>query len=514
MRHSLTVRLIVASSMMVLTICLLFLLLIEHHLQTSITEQMGEKALTSAFLIAERPDVTNALLTDAPSRTLQPIAERLRQQTGAAFIVIGNEQGIRYTHPDETKIGLPMIGGDNDAALLNKEAIVSVTTGSLGESIRGKVPILHNDRVIGIVSVGFLTADIDQTIDAAFLEWLKTTLIVATFGIVGAIALSYYVKHQLLGMQPREIAKLYKAYDTILHTTNDGVILTTLTHDVVVCNDRAKALLPMIEQQMSLSTLLPVTLLEKKGFRALEIPLQQQLMIVSKTPLHHNELLGYLYVLREKDEYEVVVNELTNVKQQAQMQRAKTHEFANKLHILLGLLKQGCTNDAIAFIQQEQQLSSSQQHVLSTQPSILIQALLEGKIAEAAEKQIALFVDSDSITDAYNDEQVEAVLTALGNVLQNAIDALHDVDVPQKRIDVVMHEYAHELLIEVHDSGLGISDEQAAHMFTLGYSTKDGYDRGYGLAISAQALHHVGGELLVEESDLGGACFIIILERR
>ena len=48
-----------------------------------------------------------------------------------------------------------MVGGDNDAALLDRQAYISKTMGSLGESIRGKAPIILDNKIIGVVSVGF-----------------------------------------------------------------------------------------------------------------------------------------------------------------------------------------------------------------------------------------------------------------------------------------------------------------------------------------------------------------------
>ncbi|MGA4517067.1 ATP-binding protein [Solibacillus silvestris] len=514
LKQSLTAHLIMTISGIIFTICVLFLLLINHYLDESILDEMGEKALTSAYLIADRPDVVAAFSKEDPSSILQPIAEDIRKQTGASFVVIGNKQGIRYTHPNTEKIGKSMVGGDNDSALINKESIVSVTKGSMGESVRGKVPVLVDGNVVGVVSVGFLTKDLQGTIDTAFFGWLQITLLLAVFGIVCAVLISLYVKEQLLGMQPAQIAKLYWAYHTILEETTDGVILTTLNNEVVIANSRAKELISSLTEGISLHTLLPERLFKEEVIKALEIPLQQQEMIFSKTLLKHEKQLGYLYILRAKLEYETVINELTLVKQQARMQRAKTHEFANKLHVILGLLKQSHIEEAIAFIRQEQLDTTKQQQALATQPSILLQALLEGKISEAKERGITISIETEDVLIDYNDEEVDALLTSLGNVLQNAMDELDQTSRTDKQIKLFIQQYRHELIIEVHDNGLGIDAETANKIFTLGFTTKDGYDRGYGLAISEQALEKVGGSLLIEESDLGGACFLIILQRK
>src|SRR5690606_36673780 len=144
----------------------------------------------------------------------------------------------------------------------------------------------------------------------------------------------------------------------------------------------------------------------------------------------------------------------------------------------------------------------------------LLQALLEGKISEAKERGMTITIKTDEVLVDYNDKEVDALLTALGNVLQNAMDALDQTKRSDKQIELFIHQYRHELIIEVHDNGPGIDEETATQIFTLGFTTMDGYDRGYGLAISEQGLEKVGGSLLIEESDLGGACFLFILQRK
>ncbi|OCS86791.1 ATP-binding protein [Caryophanon tenue] len=509
LQHSLTARLLFTMSSVILIICVIFLVLIQNHITETVTAEKKAQALQSAHLIASRPDVIAGIASDDPTRVLQPLALAWQQQIDAAFVVIGNENGIRYTHPDSAKIGQSMVGGDNDAALINRQAFVSTTTGSMGESIRGKVPIIVDEQVIGIVSVGFLTKDIQQRIDDIFTSWLKTSVLVALFGVLAALLLALYVKRQLLGMQPTQIAKLYTAYHTILEETTDGIILTDDHEKIVLYNTQAKALLHKLQTGHLLTTVLPLQLVNERIIRALELPLNDKAIIVTKMPLQQQQQrLGFLYILRPKQQYEEVVNELQYVKQQARIQRAKTHEFANKLHVLLGLLKTNHVDEAVAFITDEQQRATQ-----TTSSSMLLNALLEGKMAEAAERHIELTVEGDRDIMPLNDRQTEALLTALGNIVQNAIEALTPLKKQPKKIHVLMYQYAHELAIEIHDNGEGIPLEKLPSIFTLGYTTKQGYDRGYGLAISQQALHFADGELFVEESDLGGACFLIILKR-
>ncbi|MGE5673762.1 MAG: hypothetical protein ACM3XM_07720, partial [Mycobacterium leprae] len=150
-------------------------------LQDTLVNQFGEDALDVAQAVARNPQIRDAMDEPEPSRTIQPLAESIRQATGATFVVVGNTDGIRYSHPDPTKIGLPMVGGDNDGALVEGRDYVSVADGSLGRSIRGKVPILNDrDQVIGVVSVGFLLTQVDQ----AIAQYRETVLLVLLLGLL------------------------------------------------------------------------------------------------------------------------------------------------------------------------------------------------------------------------------------------------------------------------------------------------------------------------------------------
>lgn len=80
-----------------------------------------------------------------------------------SFIVIGDDDGTRLSHPIKENIGLPMQGGDNAAALERGESYISIRKGSLGYGVRGKSAIVDFDgEIIGVVSVGYLFNRFDQ----------------------------------------------------------------------------------------------------------------------------------------------------------------------------------------------------------------------------------------------------------------------------------------------------------------------------------------------------------------
>lgn len=94
---------------------------LNHRKAEIIADQMGERALAVAKSVAAIPELVAAFADQDPAATIQPIAERIRRQTGARYVVVGNADGIRYSHPLPERLGLPMVGGDNDRALLHGE---------------------------------------------------------------------------------------------------------------------------------------------------------------------------------------------------------------------------------------------------------------------------------------------------------------------------------------------------------------------------------------------------------
>ncbi len=138
---------------------------LNHRKAEIITHQMGERALAVAKTVAGMPQIVNAFSSPDPSAIIQPLAERVRQETGARYVVVGNAQSIRYSHPVPERIGQPMVGGDNDQALIYGQSYVSEATGALGTAMRGKTPVWDEEgNIIGVVSVGFMLDRVDMDV--------------------------------------------------------------------------------------------------------------------------------------------------------------------------------------------------------------------------------------------------------------------------------------------------------------------------------------------------------------
>jgi len=95
-----------------------------------------------------------------------------------------------------------------------------------------------------------------------------------------------------------------------------------------------------------------------------------------------------------------------------------------------------------------------------------------------------------------------AVQQVVVNLLQNALDALSDVE--ERRIEVVVQRDAERLELRVADSGPGIAPEVADSLFEPFVTSKPaGQGTGLGLHIARKLVEEVGGELLVDSDHRG-----------
>ncbi|WP_232697152.1 ATP-binding protein [Brevibacillus daliensis] len=506
-------------------LALLFSTIITH----SVEEQIGKRALSVAKTVANMETVISAFELPNPSSVLQPLAEGIRLNTEAEYIVIGNREGIRYTHPIESRIGHNMVGGDNQQALLYGQSYVSRAVGSLGPAVRGKVPIRDNrGSIIGIVSVGFLTEDI-QEISESYRDrvFLFVTIAIIT-GILGALLLSRHFKKAIFGLEPEEIAAVLVERNAVLQSVNEGIIVINKQGKVTLVNQAAITILDLPDETemmgQNITNILPGSkMLEvlETGEQHLDRPaiMAGKEILVSRIPIKaKNKVIGVVCSFRSQSKMNQVVEELTQAKRYSEALRAQTHEFHNLLYTISGLLQLGSVQEAVDLVTQE--TSSHQELTLflaKAVPDPLIGALLIGLTNRARELKIQFKIDSHSklrAVPAHINRQ--EMVSVIGNIIQNAFEAVLESD--EKKVSCYLSDVGNELLFEVEDSGPGIRDDLIDKIFESGFSTKSPYQldekRGIGLAKVKQIVTDYGGYIIVGKSEWGGALFIVALPKK
>ncbi|KSU80977.1 ATPase [Fictibacillus enclensis] len=488
-----------------------------------IEENRGRLALELAKSISFMPSVIEAFDTDDPAKTIQPLAEKIRKSTGAEFIVVGNRQGIRYSHPVPSEIGKKMKGGDNKRALQGKY-YVSRAKGSLGPSLRGKAPIYNKQgEIIGLVSVGFLLEDINEQITNNLQKVLVVSFLALIVSIIGSFMLSRNIRKDTMGLEPYEIAALYKEKNAVYHSVKEGILAIKKDGRITNMNQPAKRLLNIegSVRNMKVDGLFPSDYLYEVMQHGSPEPDKEmywkgQTVIVNCTPLRNEsgEITGVVASFRDKTEIEQMVNTLSEVKQYSDDLRSQTHEYTNKLYVLYGLLQLGEYEEAIDMIKNETTLLQLQHSVVFRQiQDTKVQAILLGKLAKASEKKIQFEIAPDSTLEVLPQHiKLSNLIVILGNIIDNAFDAVSGMESPAVKLFVT--DIGSDIIFEVEDNGTGIGEKEIPQLFNRGYTSKTGSKpRGYGLANADEAVKELNGIIEVHSQPENGTVFTVYLPK-
>nr|WP_255511287.1 sensor histidine kinase [Zobellella iuensis] len=498
-----------------------------HHRQGQIiTEQIGLRAMNVAQTVAQIPAIVEAFDTPEPAAIIQPLAEQIRIETGARYVVVGNSAGIRYSHPLPERLGLPMVGGDNERALLGGEAYISEAEGSLGEAIRGKAPIFNAaGDIVGLVSVGFMLEKVDYDIDNYLaLGWILVGLMVL-LGLAGAAWLAQHLKRVILGLEPHEIARLVMEKDAILQSIHEGIVAINREGRITLLNQAARRFLDLppdgdalglpVQELVPNSRLREVLSSGERQFDQ-EMWIGEHPVVVNRVPIiHEGRVEGAVATFRSRQEIRDLSLALNAVNRDMDALRVQAHEFSNKLYTISGLLQLDKPQQALALINQETAREQAQlATVLEQVADPLVGGILLGKLADAAEKGVQLdIVEHSALHTPLSPSGQEVLLSVLGNLLNNAVDAALQGTDSVPRVRLFFTDLGAQLLFEVEDNGPGVDPGLLAQIFQDGFTTKQGKHRGIGLALVRRLCLEHDGDVSLEDGDLGGACFIVTLAK-
>lgn len=488
-----------------------------------IEENKGRLALELSRTVSFIPTIIDAFQTNDPSITIQPIAEKIRKETGAEFVVIGNTDGTRYSHPIQTKIGQKMRGGDNERALTNGEYYISKAEGSLGPSIRGKSPIFNpQGEIIGIVSVGFLIEDVHEQIIKNISRVLIVSFIAILISLLGSILLGRNIRRDTMGLEPYEIASLYKEKNAVLHAVKEGILAINKEGYITMMNQQAKRLLHLrgTVRNSKVDGLFPADYLYevlKSGNSQTdkEMVWKDKTVIVNCSPIvDETGIKGVVASFRDKTEIEQMLNTISEVQRYSEDLRAQTHEFTNKLYVLMGLLQLGEHNEAIEMIQGETRTLQFQNSVVFNQiKDTKVQAILLGKLGKASEKKLKFEIILDSYLDTLPSHiKLSNLIVILGNLIDNAFEAVYGSEIPTVKFFTT--DIGSDIIFEVSDNGQGIKEEDFPLLFERGYTSKNGTEpRGFGLANAEEAVLELNGIIEVQSNQESGTVFTVYLPK-
>jgi two-component system, CitB family, sensor kinase len=492
----------------------------------NLDQQAAQQSLAIAHVVAATPAITNAFSAPHPARIIEPLAERIRHATGAAFIVIANRQGIRYSHPDPREIGKSLLHdpGEPVTTVLAGQTQVGVQRGPLGRSMRAKVPLRDaRGRIVGLVSVGVLETTLGDAIVDELPGILIPSVLVLVFGALGVALIARRLGRQTFGLQVGEIANLVEQREAMLHAVREGAITVDASGHVTLLNDEAKRLLGLDDSALGkpIAEAVPDGRVREVLTGQIEGPDQvilagDRVLVANRTPVEiRGRSIGAVVTLRDRTELDALVSELTEARDLAEALRAQEHDFQHRLHVISGLIELGRHDDAVQEINRasrlHQELAGS---LVSGSSDPTLAALLLGKASVASERGVKLHISAfQDVTDELRD--VEGLAAMLGNLIDNAIDSASQAGAGG-HVDISLIVESDDLVIRVHDSGNGINPALSEEIFRDGYTTKVARQgrrrRGLGLALVSQEVRRRGGSIAVENVD--GALFTVTIPLR
>ncbi|CAB4700018.1 MAG: GHKL domain-containing protein [Actinobacteria bacterium] len=474
----------------------------------------GQRAVAVALAVADAPTVVDALATADPSAAIQPYAERVRVDAEVDFVVVMDLDRTRYSHPDVSLLGKPFVGDLGGAP--RGAVFTQQYTGSLGPSIRSVVPVLDDGRVVALVSVGITIASIDRQLRDDLALIATSAALVLAVGLIGAWLVARRLRRQTHGLGEQEMARMYEYYSAVLHAVREGLLLVDSRGVVQLVNDEARRLLDLPEDVVGRSVhdlgLAPGLVAAALGGTAesddLYLAGDRMLLVSSAPAAWEGRDVGAVVTLRDHTELRSVTGELDVVRGLTDSLRAQNHEAANRLHTVVSLIEMGRPDEAVDFATEELQVAQLlTDRVVGAVGDPVVAALLLGKTSDAVERGIEL-----SITGALPEQSAipaRDLVTVLGNLVDNAFDAVSALPAPQgRRVEVQIEASDVELRIRVADSGPGVDVADAERILDLGWTTKvttaQG-GRGIGLALVQQVARRHGGRVVVGTSAIGGA---------
>ena len=494
-------------------------------------QQVSKRAIVQAREIASDPQLIKAVRNENALAVHRQIA-RLQALTDAKFIVVGDKHGIRLAHPNFHKIGLPMQGGDNEKALKQGLHYSSIRQGSLGWSVRGKSPIeTKQGEIVGVVSVGYLLSGVNATLLLYSTPFFIVLGFILLSSIVAAWGFSKHIKKQMYGMEPKEIATTLQLQRSVFEAVYEGIVAVDGNGHIVSVNKQALKMLGIAAQSHNMQGKSAAQFFtpcdffignhinQEKNTHHLPqiISCNGETLVATRIPLVKGKVnSGWVTSFKIRDSKSSLTSQLLNVRQQTDDLRVFSHEYANKLSTVSGLIQMGNPQAALEIIRHESQSHQALiDSIINTFRSKLVAGLLLGKYGRAQELGLTLEFDPYcQLNNLPSNLTEDELATIIGNLLDNAFEAtLANPDSDRTVTLLLSDANEDELLVEVSDNGLGIPDAIKESLFEKGISSKKQPGHGIGLHLVHQLVTSAGGTILTEDNEPNGTIFSIFIPR-
>jgi sensor histidine kinase regulating citrate/malate metabolism len=376
--------------------------------------------------------------------------------------------------------------------------------------IRIYKPILDEDEMIGVVGVVYLKEDLSIIKTGQSLRVLVIFIVGIASSWAGLWLYAAKYRSRLLGYQPKEIALLYSENRSLIDQLEQAVISVDKNCILTTINQHTTKLFGITQEDVGKPVRNVFTHINfkqimenKERFENEYIKIDQHKLLMSLFPLYQgNNIIGATVTFRSYMEVDTLLNQLKGYRQIAGALRSQKHEFQNKLHVVLGLIKMKDYEKAENYITENvYKTNLASDYYSSRIKDDRVLALFIGKEIQCTEQGIHLLLTNDSIIErTHTPISSDDIVLVLGNLVDNSCDAYETYDEVDKKIVVDLFEDEETLKITVIDHAGGIDPSIKDNMFERGVSTKEGEARGTGLSLVNEIIHLHQGKYLIDSS--------------
>ena len=387
-------------------------------------------------------------------------------------------------------------------------------------SLVGEVPIVDtNGAVQAIVSVSERYPSVWELLSGAGERLLFYLGLGAALGMLTSWLLSRRIKRHTRGLEIAEIAGLADHREALLHSIREGVVAVNNEGDITLLNDSAQELLGVsgaaVGRRVDSVGLDPAVvefLLSGEDGRDVVIATRTHVLALNRrAATSQGQRIGTVTTMRDSTELASMQGQLSSHKSVTDTLRAQTHEFANQLHTISGLVQLGeydAVRDLVGTLTRRRAEISDAvtQHI--SDPAVA--ALLIAKTTLAAESGVSLEIAESSHLAALPPALATDVITLLGNLIDNAVDVSEGSAAARVTVQI---DDSDGLMISVADSGPGVPENLREEIFARGVTSKPDVPggRGIGLALVRLVSAQHGGTVEVTDAPTGGALFVVRL---
>ncbi|WP_232079751.1 sensor histidine kinase [Mycolicibacterium parafortuitum] len=485
-------------------------------------EVRGQRMIAVAENMASTPIVRDRYQDPFAAQTLAPEVDRAVALSGASLAEILGPDGVVRASSDPSRIGTRVDLGtsraDEGRAWFGDDDVDGT------HSLIGQVPILAiNGDVLAIASVSEMYPSVWALLSGAGESLLVYLGLGAALGLVASWLLSRRIKRHTRGLEVAEIANLADHREALLHSIREGVIAVNDDGEITLLNDGAQDLLGVPGSavgrrvdEVGIDPAVVSLLMSGADGQAVDdtvIATRTRVLALSRRPAtSQGRQVGTVTTMRDSTELAALQGQLSSHKSVTDTLRAQTHEFANQLHTISGLVQLGeydAVRDLVGTLTRRRAEISDAVTQRIADPAVA--ALLIAKTSLAAESGVELRLDPVSHLGALDPALATDVITLLGNLIDNAVDV--SVGAAQARVTVRIDD-REGLTISVIDTGPGVPEHLRDEIFARGVTSKPEVPggRGIGLALVRLVTAQHGGTVEVGDAPGSGACFTVQLK--